>query len=240
MHTTTFTANRSSYMSKVYCSFPGQVCVYDLNSTGVLPQITVNLENELVDASTQNTTCGNGYARMASITQTGPPTGMKYESIARLTTGTESSCDNATGSLIVSASTNHKTLSIVINAGTDYDQTHGNAAYDFSFRGEDPKEYVQAKSTRAAAKSSDAILAAHLADYRALSSQFQLVLPDTASSSGLETAAVLARYSANGTGDPSLEATLFEYGRHLFISSSREDSLPPNLQGRWATGLYAA
>jgi hypothetical protein len=41
-------------------------------------------------------------------------------------------------------------------------------------------------------------------------------------------------------GDPYVESLMFDYARHLFISSSREDSLPPNLQGVWEDDLEAA
>jgi Glycosyl hydrolase family 65, N-terminal domain len=41
-------------------------------------------------------------------------------------------------------------------------------------------------------------------------------------------------------GDPYVEALMFDYARHLFISSSREDSLPPNLQGVWEDQMEAA
>lgn len=37
-----------------------------------------------------------------------------------------------------------------------------------------------------------------------------------------------------GLPDPELMATLFQYGRYLLISSSREGGLPANLQGLWA------
>ena len=177
---------------------------------------------------------------MTGVTQLGPPVGMKYDSIARIVTKTNSSYNNATGSLLVPANANLKTLTIVVGAGTNYDQTNGNAASNFSFKGQDPKQHVEAITTKAASKSSRTLLAAHTADYQALASQFSLRLPDAAHSADLETSALFARYSANGTGDPLLEATLFDYGRHLFISSSRENSLPPNLQGNWATDLYAA
>ncbi len=37
--------------------------------------------------------------------------------------------------------------------------------------------------------------------------------------------------------DPSFAALYFNFGRYLFISSTREDLLPPNLQGLWANTL---
>lgn len=41
-------------------------------------------------------------------------------------------------------------------------------------------------------------------------------------------------------GDPYVEALLFDYARHLFISSSRDNSLPPNLAGVWEEKLQSA
>lgn len=37
--------------------------------------------------------------------------------------------------------------------------------------------------------------------------------------------------------DPQLSALYFQYGRYLMISSTREDLLPPNLQGLWANTI---
>jgi alpha-L-fucosidase 2 len=44
LHTTVFKANDgNTYTSTVYCSYPDQVCVYNLSSTAVLPAITIAL-----------------------------------------------------------------------------------------------------------------------------------------------------------------------------------------------------
>jgi alpha-L-fucosidase 2 len=51
---------------------------------------------------------------------------------------------------------------------------------------------------------------------------------------------VLADTPNTGQGDPYVESLLFDYARHLFISSSREDSLPPNLQGVWTDQIESA
>ncbi len=37
-----------------------------------------------------------------------------------------------------------------------------------------------------------------------------------------------------------LESLLFDYGRYLFIASSRPGSLPPNLQGMWTESMTPA
>ncbi len=39
------------------------------------------------------------------------------------------------------------------------------------------------------------------------------------------------------TDDPALAALYLQYGRYLFISSTRPGTLPPNLQGLWADGI---
>jgi alpha-L-fucosidase 2 len=43
-----------------------------------------------------------------------------------------------------------------------------------------------------------------------------------------------------GGTDPDLLEMFFQFGRHLLIGSSREGSLPPNLQGLWEGGMHAA
>lgn len=45
-----------------------------------------------------------------------------------------------------------------------------------------------------------------------------------------------AASSDNGSLAPGLAALYWNYGRYLFISSTRPGSLPPNLQGLWADG----
>jgi alpha-L-fucosidase 2 len=77
-------------------------------------------------------------------------------------------------------------------------------------------------------------------DHQALAGAFELNLPDAADSAQLETADLINQYSVDGLGDPYLESLLFDYGRHLFISSTRTNSLPPNLQGRWSYQLEGA
>ncbi|MEY2786226.1 MAG: hypothetical protein RL277_2438 [Planctomycetota bacterium] len=49
----------------------------------------------------------------------------------------------------------------------------------------------------------------------------------------LPTAQRLADF-ARGTPDPALAVLLYDYGRHLLLSSTRPGALPPNLQGLWA------
>jgi alpha-L-fucosidase 2 len=194
-----------------------------------------------VDPKTKISSCGRNFARLTGVTQSGPPEGMKYDSIARLLTETNHvACNNATGVLTIPSISKSKALAIVIGAGTNYDRTHGTQEYNFSFKGVDPGSYVEAVTLNASSKPEEALRSAHVADYSTLANQFNISLPDTTHSAGLETSIILKAYNQDGKSNPYLEATLFDLGRHLFISSSRSNSLPPNLQGKWATDLSNA
>jgi alpha-L-fucosidase 2 len=238
LHTTIYTANDgNTYTSTVYCSYPDQVCVYTIISSSSLPQITTKLENQLTDPTLIQVNCTDSYVSLEGVTQAGPPLGMRYFGLARVEGNTGSTtCDGT--SLVVPAGLN--TFSLVISADTNYDQKAGTAANHFSFQGPDPTPKVQLIASKAALKQESDIRQAHIADYQSLASQFTLELPDTAGSQGLETSVLLDRYNSAGDGDPYLESTLFELGRHLFISAGRDNSLPPNLAGRWSETLEAA
>jgi alpha-L-fucosidase 2 len=243
IHSTIYTtSNGSTYTTTVYCTYPDQVCVYDVTFSGDLPEIKISFDNQLTDPSLFNATCGDQHVRLTGVTQLGPPTGMKYDGIARLLGSPGASrCSNTTsGTLIVPASSGNRKLTLVVGAGTDYDQKAGNAASNYSFKGIDPGPYVEAVTSAASEKTEKDLRQAHVTDYQNLMGEFVLDLPDTAGSAGLETSFILDRYSANSTGDPYVESLLFQLGRHFFISSSRDNSLPPNLAGRWSETLSAA
>ncbi|TVY84088.1 putative alpha-fucosidase A, partial [Lachnellula suecica] len=243
IHSTTYTTNNgTTYSTTVYCTYPDQVCVYDITSSSTLPEIRISFDNQQTDPSLFNTTCGDSHVRLTGVTQLGPPTGMKYDGIARLFGNTAKPyCSNTTsGTLVVPSTPGNRKLSLVIGAGTNYDQKAGNTASNFSFQGADPGPYVESVTNAASKKSEKDLRSAHLADYGNLWGQFSLDLPDTAGSSSLETSVILARYNASSPGDPFLESLLFQLGRHLFISSSRPNSLPPNLAGRWSETVGAA
>lgn len=242
LHATSYTANDgATYTETVYCTYPDQVCVFALSSSAALPQVSISLENQLTDPTFFNASCGDNFVRLTGFTQLGPPLGMKYDGIARLTSRAQDAycSDSVPGTLIIPAGSHIRSFSIVIGGGTDYDQTAGTAATNYSFRGVDPGTYVESITAVAASKSEGDLKTAHTRDYQNLANQFTLELPDPAGSAGLETSAIINRYTSNGS-DPYLESTIFDYGRHLFISSSRDNSLPPNLAGKWSETISAA
>ncbi|MFF6953330.1 glycoside hydrolase N-terminal domain-containing protein [Streptomyces iakyrus] len=120
------------------------------------------------------------------------------------------------------------TLTLFLDARTDYklDAAAG-------WRGTDPAPAVARTLRTAAARSYRALRDEHTAQTRALMNR---VAVDWSTSGAdvlaLPTDARLARYAAGGE-DPTLEQTMFHYGRYLLIGSSRPNGLPANLQGLW-------
>lgn len=166
---------------------------------------------------------------------------MSYCAEARIV-GEPSTLSCSSAVLMITPGSKQRSLALVIAAGTDYAEVKGNAAANYSFKGPNPGDYVATVAASAAAKGGKVLLRRHIADYSALSSRFVLDLPDTTGSAGKPTAELIAAYqgTANITSDPYYESLQFDHGRHLFISSSRQNSLPPNLQGKWAYWLENA
>ena len=128
---------------------------------------------------------------------------------------------------------------LLMSAGTNYQQCMDDS-YDY-FSDEDPLDGVKERIAAAEEKGYEALKEEHIADYKSLYDNVKLNLgsnvPDKA------TDALLAGYNGR-SADPNtaeedlyLETMYYQFGRYLMISSSREGSLPANLQGIWANGL---
>jgi alpha-L-fucosidase 2 len=128
---------------------------------------------------------------------------------------------------------------VLYAAGTDYDPKKGTKASNYSFKGVDPAPAVLSTIQAAAKESYSSLYNAHVKDHNALFSQFTLNLPDSDNSASIPTAKLMEDYDYD-IGNTFIENLLFDYGRYLFIGSSRPGSLPPNLQGIWAESLTPA
>jgi len=129
------------------------------------------------------------------------------------------------GCITVSNSDN---VDIFIAAATDYSDR-----YPDYRTGIDPRVTVDEILENACKKGYYELYEEHLKDYSALYDRVKFELNGERSGAGdIET--LLQRYR---DGDPKaasqLEPLYFQYGRYLLISSSREGSLPANLQGVW-------
>jgi alpha-L-fucosidase 2 len=125
---------------------------------------------------------------------------------------------NTGGVLTVSGA---DSVTLLIDGATDY-------------RGGDPVQICSGRLNRAAKESFKGIMGAHVEDFHSLFGRVSLDLgsagPDAEK---LPTNERLARIR-QGQADPGLEATFFQFGRYLLMSSSRPGQMPANLQGLWA------
>ena len=94
----------------------------------------------------------------------------------------------------------------------------------------DPSKRVLDTLARTSRDEYPTLLAAHLADHRALYRRVSIDL-GRGPSADLTTDRRIAEFK-NGK-DPHLAALLFQYGRYLLIGSSRAGGQPANLQGIW-------
>ncbi|GAA4912401.1 glycoside hydrolase family 95 protein [Mucilaginibacter defluvii] len=106
--------------------------------------------------------------------------------------------------------------------------------------GKDEQKISMGYLNKAALKSYESLLNAHIADYQKYFNRVKLNLgSDDAGLRSNPTDKRLELY-AKGGHDTGLEALYFHYGRYLLISSSRPGSAAANLQGIWNKDLRPA
>ncbi len=129
---------------------------------------------------------------------------------------------------------------IYMTAGTNYQQCMDDS-FDY-FSDEIPLEAVEERIATVSAKDYDELRQAHIDDYRELYGRVTLSLCGvTQPSKSTPSLFTGYKYDINTAEENRyLEILYYQFGRYLLISSSREGSLPANLQGIWADGLYPA
>ena len=148
---------------------------------------------------------------------------------------------------------------IVITLGTNYDQsagegnssiyTTGSNSAKLDVAGIDAKAANDARMASALANSFgtysditegyEALRARHVADYSELYGRVNFTLDFDEEDLNRTTDELLTRYK-NDEGDGAYLVMLYyQYGRYLLIASSRETTLPANLQGTWNRYNYS-
>lgn len=93
-----------------------------------------------------------------------------------------------------------------------------------------PHNQVTERIRKAVEKGYEYLRSEHIADYQHFFNRVDLQLTEHTPS--IPTDKLLNQYR-NGKHNAYLEELFFQYGRYLLISSSRQGSLPANLQGAW-------
>jgi len=99
----------------------------------------------------------------------------------------------------------------------------------------DPEAYVNEHLQKAIAKGFDDIKNDHLKAHHELFDRVELVIGEPQERQDLTLEDHWKDFLVND--DPWLPTCYFHYGRYLLISSTRENLLPPNLQGLWANSI---
>lgn len=128
----------------------------------------------------------------------------------------------------------------IVAGATDYKM---NFNPDFSdpltYVGESPELKTGKTLASAVNKTYDELLNNHLKDYQAIFSRVNIDLGDDSEFAKLPTDKRLARYQ-KGAKDIGFEELYYQFGRYLLLASSREGSMPANLQGMWHNNVDGA
>ncbi len=215
-----YTYNGKSYHRESFVSYPDQVMVTKItcNSAGSV-SFTASYECSLTGQYTLSTAGSdtmimNGHAD----TDNNIPYAVWFS--------TRSKIINTNGSVSANSNkitvTNADSVVILTSVRTNF--------VNYKTCNGDEKGKATTDITNASAKDYTTLYNNHVADYQEL---FQRVDVDLGGSGSENSKPMPQRISEFGTtNDPKLAKVLFQYGRYLMISASR-DSQPMNLQGIW-------
>jgi alpha-L-fucosidase 2 len=116
-------------------------------------------------------------------------------------------------------------VTLLLTASTDYKQDYP------GYKGDDPLKTTLMQLKNASVKSYNALLADHVKDFSSLFGKVSLNLTN------LQTDTIPTDKRLLNSDDLHLHELYFQYGRYLLISSSRDGTLPANLQGIWANEI---
>ncbi|NOV03976.1 DUF4073 domain-containing protein [Paenibacillus planticolens] len=209
-----YTQNGITYTREYFMSYPDNVMVMRLTSS---QPSQLNFDLRVTSPQTAPSIVASGQ----TLTLSGKlaDNGMAYESQFRVSTE-DGTVTAGSGNLTVAGAS---TVTVLMSAATDY------ANHYPDYVGTDPHLTVNNTLAAASAKTYESLRARHLSDYQSLFKRVSLNLNDQ--TAAIPTDQLLASYRS--TRSSALESLFFQYGRYLLIASSREGSLPANLQGVW-------
>jgi hypothetical protein len=217
----TYTAGEATYRREYFASAPDDVIVAHVSADRP-GSVAFTTSLTAPDNRTKALTAKDGRITMSGRLD---DNGLRYESQLQVLNEGGTRRDNADGSVTV---TGADSVTLVLSAGTDYADEYPD------YRTVDPHQAVTERVDQAVGKSYAQLRADHVADYTNLFDRVSLdigqQMPD------IPTDQLLDSYRDGAASQPvrkALEALFFQYGRYLLISSSREGSLPANLQGVW-------
>ncbi len=215
---TEFTAGGIDYSRRYFVSQPDDVAVIEIEAGA---EGAVNFAVRLERKENVEYAVEDGMLKMYGSLDSGvEEPGVRYVAYAKvMTEGKDASIEESEAGLKVSGADK---AWIVISAATSF------------FEGEDYEMKAKELTGKATAKfDADKIHEKAVKAHKELYDRVGMHLESEAESAVLPTDERLKAY-AEGEKDNALATLYYNYGRYLLIGSTREGSLPPNLQGLWA------
>jgi alpha-L-fucosidase 2 len=225
------------YQREYFASYPDNVIVVRLTADqkGAL-SFTVRPEIPFLELKKRTGTI-TAEGNLLTLKGSMPLFSCNYEGqIKVLNEGGTVSADPGKGTIQVNKA---DAVTLLISVGTNYRlsaKTFSNEAAKKLNRDEFPHAAVSARMQAAQDLGYEELKKRHLDDYQSLFGRVSVNLNSTPTTD--PTHVLLEKYQ-KGKKDNWLEELMFQYGRYLLISSSRQKSLPANLQGAWCQDYYS-
>ncbi len=210
-----FDSNGNHYTHDVFASYPDAAIVVHLTATSPMNfSVALTRASNATASVDSHTLVLRGKALPPKDYAGEPDTGASFTGAVKI----NSDGAISTGDQNTLRVTGAKEATLIFVAATDV-------------RSPDPDAQTR-RLLQSAQRSYPDLLARHRADFRKLSTRVALSLGADADLQNYPTDELLQR-TAQGGDDRALTALYFAYGRYLLQSSSRENSLAANLQGKW-------
>ncbi|MBQ7295155.1 MAG: glycoside hydrolase family 95 protein [Clostridia bacterium] len=227
-----------SYTRHYFLSYPDNVFVGRIKSEALPvkegetpPEAKINLEAYFISdqkalskaSGGTITTEGTVMANIGTDAKAGKDkNSMKFAGAFKFITDGEMT-ETSDGRIIIK---NAESVTVIASLATNYINS-----FPEYFSEEEPLDKALKCVNSAAEMSFGELYRRHLADYKALYDRVKFTLGE--SDAILTTDYMLSRFEKKGENKRNLITLLFQYARYLLIASSRDGSLPANLQGIW-------
>ncbi len=213
-----YSQNGVRYLREYFASYPDGVILVRI-SADQPKKIHFSVRLNIPDNRSLVTQTKNGRINARGTLH---DNGLQYEAAVQVIVPSQNLTNNEKSVDVIAANS----ALIILKAGTNYAQRYP------AYRATDPHAAIADALDNASKKSFDVLFANHQEDYHGLFNRVALNIGQVESQ--IPTPQLLAGYRKGKVElDRTLEATYFQFGRYLIISSSRKGSLPANLQGVW-------
>ena len=225
-----------AYQREYFASYPDNVIVIRLtaNQKGAI-SLTVRPEIPYLERK-ERTGSVVAEGNLLTLKGTMPLFSCNYEGqIKVLNEGGSVTADAENGTVTVSKA---DAVTLLIATGTNYrlqESLFRNPPAKKLNPNEFPHDEISTRIQAAQSMGFPALRERHLKDFQNLFGRVSVNLNSTPSAD--PTHLLLQKYK-DGEANTWLEELMFQYGRYLLIASSREKSLPANLQGTWSQDYF--